>query len=107
MLASMSRLIVRLLTPWRLKRERDAKRLAALRQRDGDSCARCRRPMRFDLPSGHEQAVKIEPFGSNDFRLCHPRCNQPGLDLTGEVTERVKRKNEAALFAKPRRKKAA
>ena len=37
------------LNPWRLKRERAAARIAALRARDGDNCVRCRRPMRFDL----------------------------------------------------------
>lgn len=105
----------RFLKPWKYRREREAERLAALRQRDGDCCARCRRPMRFDLPAGHEQSVVIEPVvpgagdGLDNFRLCHPRCNSPGLDHTREVAARVRLKNEADLFAKSRkrRKRAA
>ena len=108
--------VVRYLNPWRLKREREAARVAALRARDGEACARCRRPMRFDLPAGHDQGVKVEPIvpgartdALEQLRLCHPRCNASGMDHTDEVTERVRRKNEAALFAKARkrRKKAA
>ena len=106
--------VVRYLNPWRLKREREAARLAALRQRDGDNCARCRRPMRFDLVEGHDQGAAIEPIlpGSNgealeNFRLCHPRCNPSGIDHTAEVTMRVRRKNEADLFAKARARRAA
>ena len=38
------------LNPWKLRREKQRQRLAALRQRDGDNCRRCRRPLRFDLP---------------------------------------------------------
>jgi hypothetical protein len=34
--------------------------------------------------------------------LCHTRCNAPGVDHTVQVTERVRRKNEADLFAKRR-----
>jgi hypothetical protein len=90
-----------------------AERLDALRSRDGDNCARCRRPLRFDLPSGHDAAPKLEPIlrdanrgaaALDNLCLCHTRCNAQGTDHTGEVTERVRRKAEAALFAKPRRK---
>jgi hypothetical protein len=102
------------LNPWKLRRVREAQRLDALRSRDGDNCARCRRPMRFDLPPGHDSAPKLEPILDNakagksaldNFCLCHTRCNAQGADHTGEVTERVRRKAEAALFAKPRRKR--
>ena len=110
------RSIVAYLNPWRLKRLAEAERLAALRARDGDACTRCRRPMRFDLPAGHDSGVTVEPIvpGAktdtlDNLRLCHPRCNPSGVDHTDEVTERVRRKNEAALFnsARKRRKKAA
>ena len=108
--------IVRYLNPWKLKREREAERLAALRARDGDDCARCRRPMRFDLPDGHDQGAAVEPvvlgaasngIALDNLRLCHARCNPSGVDHTDEVLERARLKNEAALFAKSRKKRAA
>jgi hypothetical protein len=104
--------IVRYLNPWRFNREERARRLAELRRRDGDHCARCRRPIRFDLPAGHDHGAKIEPIvpsaagGEIDnHRLCHRRCYAPGLDHTDEVTERMRRKAEAELFAKSRGRK--
>lgn len=103
----MSRSVVKYLTPWRLNREREAARLAALRQRDGENCARCRRPMRFDLPAGHDQGAAVEEVAAGDQRLCHTRCNPSGVDHTGEVRARVRQKSEAALFAKSRRKRKA
>ena len=101
--------IVKYLNPLKHRRERETERLRALRTRDGENCARCRRPMRFDLPAGHDQGAKIEPIapGSkalDNHHLCHGRCNAPGLDHTDEVTERMRRKNEAALFTKSRKK---
>lgn len=68
--------------------------------------------MRFDLPAGHDQGAAIElvvPKAAggravaDNLRLCHRRCNSSGMDHTGEVAERMRRKNEAALFAKSRR----
>jgi hypothetical protein len=105
----MALAIVRYLNPLQLRRERAAARLRALRQRDGDNCARCRRPIRFDLPAGYDQAAKLEQIapGSaapDNFRLCHRRCNAPGLDHTAEVSERIRRKAEADLLSKSRRK---
>lgn len=108
--------IIKYLNPWKYRRERKAERLAALRRRDGDACARCRRPMRFDLPAGHDQGAAIEPIvpGTKDdgealdnFRLCHGRCNPVGVNHTDEVLVRARKKNEAALFAKSRKRKAA
>ena len=104
------------LNPWHRRRAKAAAQVAALRQRDGDSCARCRRPMRFDLAAGHDQGPAVEPVmpgatGSGDplgnLRLCHPRCSPAGVDRTEEVTLRVRRKNEAALFGKARKSRAA
>lgn len=104
--------IVLYLNPWKRKRLAEAARVAALRARDGENCARCRRPLRFDLPAGHDQAAVIEPAvrgtdteALDNLRLCHGRCNPAGVDHTGEVTERARRKNEAALFAKSRSRK--
>ena len=105
--------IARYLNPWKFRREQQAERVRVLRERDGDSCARCRRPVRFDLTEGHDQGAKVELVvpanagGSEEIgnlRLCHRRCNAPGLDHTSEVTERMRRKNEAALPSKSRRK---
>jgi len=104
--------IVRYLNPWQLKRERAAERVRALRGRDGDNCTRCRRPLRFDLPDGHDQAPKVEPkpAGSagqplESLCLCHTRCNPGMIDHTGEVAERMQRKAEAELLSKSRRRK--
>ena len=104
------------LNPWKLKRQREAARVALLRARDGDQCARCRRPLRFDLPRGHDQGAAVEPVAPGDkgggdaldnLRLCHARCNPSGVDHTGEVLARARRKNEAALFARARDSRAA
>ena len=107
-----SRSIAQYLTPWTLKREREAERLRLLKARDGDACARCRRPLRFDLPAGHDQGARVEPVvpGSDsldNLRLTHRRCNAPGLDHTAEVGERIRRKAEAELFTKSRKRKRA
>lgn len=108
--------IAKYLNPWKFRRELEAERLTALRQRDGDNCARCRRPMRFELPAGHDHAPTVEhlqpgPKGDahelDNLCLCHGRCNRLTADATPEVTERVRRKNEADLFAKARENRAA
>jgi hypothetical protein len=103
--------IIRFLNPRKYRRDRDAERVRALRLRDGDHCARCRRPLRFDLPAGHDQGPAIEPKAAGDSldgaHLCHRRCSTAGVDHTDEVTERVRRKSEAALFAKARKKRRA
>ncbi|MBA3511085.1 hypothetical protein [Sphingomonas sp.] len=95
--------IARFIKPWTLKRDKKRRRLAELRQRDGDNCRRCRRPMRFDLPPGHDQAPTLEPVGprSKDagggldtLCLCHVRCNGATLDNTAQVQERLRRRAE-------------
>ena len=105
--------IVRYLTPWMFKRQQE-QRLLALRQRDGDDCRRCRRPMRFDLPMGHDLGAKVEPILANpagkaealdNLCLCHTRCNPGMIDHTTEVIDRMRIKNEAALLSKSRGKK--
>ena len=103
----------RYLNPWKFKREQEElHRVAELRSRDGDHCRRCRRPMRFDLPTGHDLAPKIHDIAPSRIAdtapslealcLCHTRCNAAGADHTPEVKERVRRKNEAELFARRR-----
>lgn len=108
--------IARYLNPWKFRREQAAERLRALRTRDGDACARCRRPLRFDLPAGHDHGAIVEPVRAgggavlDNLRLTHRRCFAAGLDHTDEVTERIRRKAEADLFAKKprtRKRKAA
>lgn len=102
-----------LLNPWKAKRQAEAARLSALRQRDGDNCARCRRPLRFDLTKGDDRGFAVEQVvrgageALDNFRLCHPRCNPSGVDHTGEVLHRARIKNEAALFARSRKKREA
>jgi hypothetical protein len=104
--------LIRFFNPPRFRRAREAAWVEELKRRDGENCARCRRPIRFDFPPGHDQGPKVEgSAGANgaiaSARLCHRRCNASGIDHTGEVTERVRRKNEAALFTKSRKKRRA
>lgn len=105
--------LARYLNPWKYKREQEElQRIAELRSRDGDHCRRCRRPIRFDFPSGHDQAPKIhdaaaaavdgQPPALDSLCLVHTRCNAAGADNTVEVKERVQRKNEAALLSRKR-----
>ena len=103
--------IARYVNPWKFKREEaEQRRIAALRDRDGDSCSRCRRPLRFDLTPGHDSGPKIEQIAPgtvdalDNLLLTHRRCHAEGIDHTGEVQERVRRKNEAELFANARKR---
>ena len=97
-------IIARYVNPWKFKREQEQlQRVAELRRRDGEDCRRCRRRMRFDLPAGHDLAPTIEQIPSGETCLTHVRCNAQGADNTAEVTARVRRKNEAELFAKSRK----
>jgi hypothetical protein len=110
----MSRsIIARYVNPWKFRREQEElRRVSALRRRDGDECRRCRKAMRFDLPGGYDQApriVEIAPAATDEAaldHLCltHVRCNAQGADNTAEVSERIRRKNEAELFAKSKRR---
>jgi hypothetical protein len=116
MLRSMSpTLITKYVTPWRYRREEEQRRITALKLRDGAECRRCRRPLRFDLPRGHDLGPKLEaiaastqaePVALDNLCLTHGRCHAE-TDLTREVTERVRRKSEAALFANARQKRRA
>ena len=94
------------------KRDKQQLRLAELRRRDGDKCRRCRRPMRFDLPPGHDQAATFEQIASpakgageiDHLVLCHTRCNGATVDNTAEVQERLRRKAEEAAAPMPKRR---
>jgi hypothetical protein len=106
--------IARFVTPWKYRREQEeAAKVRRLRDRDGDECRRCRRAIRFDLPAGHDQAVCVQPIlygadageGSLDnLCLTHRRCNAASADNTVEVTERIRRKQEAELFSNARKR---
>jgi hypothetical protein len=111
-----SSIIAQYLNPWKFRREQNAQRLAALRRRDGDRCSRCRRPIRFDLPAGHDLGARIEEIlpspaggkeGIENLCLTHARCNANAGDVTPEVQERVRQKNEAALLARTRTRRRA
>jgi len=106
--------VVKYLNPWKLNREKQRQRVEVLRQRDGENCRRCRHPMRFDLPHGHDQsAIVVQIFRAIDGEvldnlcLTHMRCNSAGADHTDEVTERIRRRNEAALLSRSRSAKKA
>ena len=105
--------IARYLTSQLLRRGDRQQRFAELRQRDGDACRRCRRPLRFDLPRGHDQAPTIESIGPkskvgrggiDNLCLCHARCNRAMVDSTPEVEERRRLREEAELLSKPRKR---
>jgi len=109
----MNSSLARFVTPWSYRRaQEEAARVEALKARDGECCRRCRRPIRFDLPAGHDKGPKVERIAPGDtgpelfenLCLCHGRCNAAGADNTDEVAERIRRKSEAELLAKkPRR----
>lgn len=109
----MSTSLARYLNPWKFRREEQERKIAELRHRDGDNCTRCRRPVRFDFPTGHDLSPKIEAMGAGDADsvehccLTHMRCNAQAGDNTAEVQERVRRKGEAALFNEARTKRRA
>ena len=112
----MQRPIFKYLNPWGFRREQQAQRLLAVRERDGDACRRCRRPIRFDLPDGHDLGFRLERVlpesaGGTDAldNLCltHGRCNAKSGDDTVEVLERLRPKREAELFVKNRKKRKA
>ena len=106
--------IIRFVNPWKFKREQEElARVQALRSRDGDACRRCRRSVRFELTSGHDMGPRIETIGEgpgdslDNLCLTHRRCNGESADHTREVKERVRRKNEAELFANARSRRRA
>ena len=106
--------LARYLNPWKFRRDEQERKIAELRHRDGDSCTRCRRPVRFDFPAGHDLSAKIESMAASEpadgielSYLTHTRCNAQAGDNTAEVQERVRRKSEAALFNEARTKRRA
>ena len=109
-------IIAKYVNPWRFRRRQAELRVKTLRQRDGDNCRRCRRPIRFDLVRGHDKGPAIEsiaaapcgePPALENLCLCHGRCNADSGDNTLEVTERVRRRSEAALFGRSRKRARA
>lgn len=103
--------IARFFVPGMFKRDKRRQRLAELRQRDGDDCRRCRRPMRFDLPPGNDHAPTVQQIGPKSkggtgpldtLCLCHVRCNGVTVDNTVEVQERMRLRAEAAVEPKRR-----
>ena len=107
--------IIRYVNPWKFRRDQNAQRMKALRQRDGDTCRRCKRPIRFDLTDGHDFGPKVEPIeytttpgdeqALENLCLTHGRCNSKHGCDTAEVKERARIKHEAALFETSRKKR--
>ena len=106
--------IAKYLNPWMFERERKKQRFDALRQRDGDNCWRCRRPMDFALPRDHDHAPTIEHLHAksnggtmelDNICLCHRRCNRLMGDATVEVKERMRAREQlGAELAKTRKR---
>jgi hypothetical protein len=68
--------------------------------------------MRFDLPAGHDLGAKVEQVLAgadtlDNLCLTHRRCIPEAADVTQEVKERIRRKSEAELFAKSRKRRRA
>jgi hypothetical protein len=93
------KIIAKYFNAWMFQREKKRQRFAELRQRDGDKCWRCHRPMRFDLPRGHDQAPTLEhrlpqskggTGALDNLCLCHRYCNRMMGDNTPEVKERMR-----------------
>jgi hypothetical protein len=112
----MLRSIARFLFPWAFGRQKREEQLAQLRQRDGETCRRCRRPIQFDRPAGHDLGAKIEPIrpepadsttALDNLCLTHGRCNVKTADRTADVHERLRPKREAELFTKARKRRRA
>ena len=108
--------LARFVNPWKHRREERQRQVDALRRRDGDTCRRCRRPIRFELPAGHDLGARIEQMqrgmsGGADalasLCLTHGRCNAAGQDHTHIVSERLRPAREAELFVKARSKRRA
>lgn len=109
------RLSVKQLIRWTSRKARDeALRIGALRARDGDTCRRCRRPIAFDLPPGHDKgpivqtmfdAPSLEGSQLDNLCLCHGRCNAGSADMTDAVAERLRRKSEAALLSNTKKRR--
>lgn len=102
-----AKLLSACLNPWQSRREQAQRRVDELRHRDGDTCRRCRRPMRFDLPLGDDRAPKAERIlpaagraeALDQFVLCHVRCNQGMIDHTAQVQERRAKRHGALGIA--------
>lgn len=112
----MAASLVTYLNPLKRRREREQRAVLMLRERDGGECRRCRRPMRFDLPAGHDLGARIEqlvpgvegPRGSIDnLCLTHGRCNRKAGTDTREVTDRARQKAEIEMFDRDREKRRA
>jgi hypothetical protein len=104
----MGNSIVRFLNPWKARQEDMRRQLDELRRRDGDNCRRCRRPMSFDLPAGHDGAPALVDLGGgsanlDNLCLCHSRCNAETVDNTVEVEQRMKLRLEAEAAAQSRK----
>jgi hypothetical protein len=104
--------IAKYLAPWAFKHAKEQQRLEQLRGRNGDNCWRCRRPLRFDLPGGHDQAPTIQSFADgtdslDSFCLTHRRCVTEAQDHTAQVEERLRLKREAELLARSRKRRKA
>lgn len=107
--------IAKYLKLWLLKAEKSRQRVEALRIRDGENCRRCRRPMRFDLPAGHDRAPSVQQIQAlanggavalDNLCLTHGRCNAEAGDNTHQVQERVQLRQQEAAKPRKRRKPA-
>jgi len=79
------RKIAKYLNPWMFKREKDRQRFAKVRERDGDNCWRCHRPMNFTEPRDKAKSATVEHVqpralggtsALENLVLCHAGCNR-------------------------------
>ena len=93
------------LNPWMFAREAKRARVQALRDRDGDTCWRCHRPMRFGSPFNCGKSATIEhklpkSLGGtgqlDNLVLCHVGCNRHLGANPAEQKERMRLPKDVA-----------
>ena len=77
--------VVKYLNPWMFRREKERRKFARVRERDGDNCWRCGHPMDFTEPRNGKRSATIEhklakALGGtshlDNLVLCHVGCNR-------------------------------
>lgn len=88
--------------PWWIRRSLEQRACkAAVRQRDGDNCWRCHRPMRFGPPFNCGKGASVEhleplsqggTWALGNLVLCHVGCNRHLGANTPEQKKRMRLK---------------
>ena len=77
--------IAKYLNPWMFKRDKERKRFAKVRAKNGDACWRCHHPMDFSEPRNKPKSATVEHLlpralggtsALDNLVLCHVGCNR-------------------------------